>query len=44
MMQELESTYIGYEYKEIQVAQKDLSLFLDCYENFGWMPDEGLRS
>lgn len=40
MMQELESTYIGYEYKEIQVAQKDLSLFLDCYENFGWMPDE----
>ena len=40
MMQELEGTYIGYEYKEIQVAQKDLSLFLDCYENFGWMPDE----
>lgn len=40
MNQEPESTFIGYEYKEISVARKDASLFLDCYENFGWTPDE----
>lgn len=40
MNQELEKIYIGYEYKEISVARKDVSLYLDCYENFGWIPDE----
>lgn len=40
MDQVSENTYIGYEYKEISVASKDVSLFLDCYENFGWIPDE----
>lgn len=40
MNQGPENTYIGYEYKEISVASKDASLFLDCYENFGWIPDE----
>ena len=34
-----ENPYIGYEYKEIQVAAKDLSLCLDAYENFGWLPE-----
>lgn len=40
MNQGPESTYIGYEYKAISVPSKDASLFLDCYENFGWIPDE----
>ena len=34
-----ENPYIGYEYKEIQVAAKDLSLCRDAYENFGWLPE-----
>lgn len=39
MSSQPENTYIGYEYKEISVAAKDVSLFLDGYENFGWMPE-----
>ena len=39
MNPEPENTYIGYEYKEILVAGKDVSLFLDGYENFGWIPE-----
>ena len=39
MNHESENTYIGYEYKEISVPDKDTSQFLDCYENFGWIPD-----
>ena len=39
MNPEPENTYIGYEYKEISVAAKDVSLFLDAYENFGWVPE-----
>ena len=37
MNPEPENTYIGYEYKEISVAAKDVSLFLDAYENIGWV-------
>lgn len=40
MNQGSENTYTGYEYKEVSVPDKDASLFLDCYENFGWIPDE----
>lgn len=40
MSLEPEKTYIGYEYKEISVPNKDVSLFLDCYENFGWTAEE----
>lgn len=39
MNQESEKTYTGFEYKEISVADKDASLYLDCYENFGWRQD-----
>ena len=38
MSSQPENTYIGYEYKEISVAAKDVALFLDGYENFGWIP------
>ena len=33
--------FIGYEYKEILVDDK-LSLYLDGYENFGWIIDENV--
>lgn len=35
-----QSRYIGYEYKEITVPGRDASLMLDCYESFGWTPDD----
>lgn len=34
------NTYTSYEYKEIPVPYKDVSLFLDCYESFGWKMDD----
>lgn len=33
-------SYIGYEYKELTVSGRDVSLLLDGYESFGWQPDE----
>ncbi len=38
----------GYEYKEIQTSGEQASMYVDCYENFGWelddnfMPEERL--
>ncbi|MGI6009919.1 MAG: hypothetical protein ACOX8H_00280 [Ruminococcus sp.] len=32
--------FIGYEYKEITVPADQVSMYLDCYENFGWIVDE----
>ena len=32
--------YIGYEYKTVVVGSDKLSLYLDAYECFGWVPDE----
>ena len=32
--------FIGYEYKEIDASGKQAAFYLDCYENFGWVPDE----
>lgn len=31
--------FIGYEYKEICVPIEHASMYMDCYENFGWEPD-----
>ncbi|MDO4173153.1 MAG: hypothetical protein Q4D42_00185 [Eubacteriales bacterium] len=31
--------YVGYEYKEVVVSPDKASLYLDCYENFGWQED-----
>ena len=33
-------SYIGYEYKELTVPGRDVSLLFDGYESFGWQPDE----
>ena len=32
--------YIGYEYKEVFVERDKVSIYLDAYENFGWIPDD----
>lgn len=32
--------FVGYEYKEINVSREKASFYLDCYQNFGWLPDE----
>ena len=32
--------FIGYEYKEIDAAGERAAFYLDCYESFGWLPDE----
>ena len=46
-MSELNKTgrgYVGYEYKELLADSERASLLLDAYMNFGWTPDENLRS
>lgn len=32
--------YIGYEYKEVTVPREQVSMYADCYENFGWEVEE----
>ncbi len=34
--------FVGYEYKEITAPTDRISLYIDCYENFGWQPDENM--
>lgn len=36
--------YVGYEYLEKSVPDAMVSLYIDCYRNFGWMIDENLPS
>ena len=33
-------SFVGYEYKEIPAEGDKASFYLDCYESFGWVPDE----
>lgn len=32
--------YVGYEYKSVTVNQEQIAIYLDAYENFGWILDE----
>ena len=32
--------YIGYEYKTVVAPSDKVSIYVDAYENFGWIPDE----
>ena len=34
--------FVGYEYKEITAPTDRISLYMDCYENFGWQADENM--
>lgn len=40
MMQEEKKSFVGYEYKEITVNANQVSMYMDCYENFGWTMEE----
>ena len=35
-------TFVGYEYKKITVNKNAVSMYLDCYKNFGWFIDENV--
>ena len=35
---------MGYEYKEVTVSSEYVSMYLDCYETFGWEVDNNLQS
>ncbi len=38
------SDFVGYEYKEISAKSEKISMYLDGYLNFGWVPDENMQS
>lgn len=38
--EEKRKSFVGYEYKEIFPDAKLASMYLDCYENFGWILEE----
>lgn len=43
-MSEIKKTpYVGYEYKEVVVSSEQASMYLDCYETFGWELDDNLE-
>ena len=35
-----EKNFVGYDYKDIIVPSEQVSMYLDCYENFGWTVNE----
>lgn len=35
------NNFVGYDYKEVTVSQDKVSMYMDCYENFGWITEEG---
>lgn len=37
-------SFVGYEYKEISVPKEQASMYVDCYENFGWEIDENFAA
>lgn len=43
-MSERKPNFIGYDYKETTVETEYVSMYLDCYENFGWTTDENRPS
>ncbi|MBU9738087.1 hypothetical protein [Diplocloster agilis] len=36
--------FVGYEYKKITVNKNAVSMYLDCYKNFGWFTDENVAN
>lgn len=39
-MRDMKPNFVAYEYKQITVERENMSMYLDCYENFGWTIDE----
>lgn len=42
MDQKQKNPFVGYEYKEVIVPSEQASLYMDCYENFGWELDNNI--
>lgn len=40
MSETSKSSFVGYEYKEILVPGEQVSMYVDCYEAFGWKTEE----
>lgn len=40
MSEKQKADYTTYEYKEVSVRSDKASLYLECYESFGWQQDE----
>lgn len=34
--------FVGYEYKEVLTDAENASLLLDCFQSFGWIPDDNM--
>lgn len=42
MSEAKKTPFVGYEYKEIVVSSEQASMYMDCYESFGWEIDENI--
>lgn len=36
------NSYVGYDYKEVSTLREYMSMYIDGYKSFGWIPDENL--
>lgn len=36
------SSFKSYEYKEVTIAETQVSMYLDCYEDFGWITNDNV--
>lgn len=36
--------FSGYDYKEVVASGEQAAFYLDCYQNFGWTPDERIEA
>ena len=43
MNEEKRNPFVGYEYKEIVVSNEYASMYMDCYETFGWELDNNVH-
>lgn len=44
MKEKKETSFIGYEYKEVTAPKEQASMYMDCYESFGWEVDENIAA
>lgn len=39
-----QQNFIAYEYKDVEAEENLVSMYLDCYKNFGWILDENRKN
>ena len=44
MDEKKKTPFVGYDYKEVTVPSEQASLYVDCYESFGWEIKENLST